>query len=176
MMSTHSGTHLDAPSDILGHKLEEKTLEKIDLEKFFGEALVVNIPKGPLEPIDESELVPYRKEMAEVKRVLLNTGWHMHWGKPEYFREYPGLTYEAARLIANQRIFLLGIDIPSLWAGDEEKNKAAHQIILESDIVLVETMNNLSSIKKKRVYFIGLPLNIPGVDGSPIRAIAIEEE
>jgi len=39
----------------------------------------------------------------------------------------------------------------------------------------VEALAHLDQITKNKVFFIALPLKIRGGDGSPVRAVAIEE-
>ena len=172
----HCGTHLDSPFHVIGHPSEKKTVEKVSLEKCVGDAIVINVPRGPLEEITAADLEKYGDEIREVKRVLLNTGWHKQWEKPEYFKKYPILTVGAAEFLAQLGIYLLGVDMPSLCGTDLAANRAAHQTLLGKEIVLIETMANLSAITKSRIFFVGIPLKIVGREASPIRAVAIEEE
>jgi arylformamidase len=49
-----------------------------------------------------------------------------------------------------------------------------HHILLnrQTEAVLVEALTNVNAVPDT-FTFIGLPLNIPGCDGSPIRAVAM---
>ena len=40
---------------------------------------------------------------------------------------------------------------------------------------MFEYLCNMTEISKPHVEFIGLPLKLPECDGSPIRAVAVEE-
>lgn len=181
LMGTHTGTHVDSPCDLPGHPAEKKDLSQLDLEKFIGEALVINLPRGPLGEITADDLRKYSKEIQEVKRVILNSGWHKKWDTPDYFFKFPGISVDAAQLLADLGIWLLGIDMPSLNKASREVNHAAHRILLGKEVVLLETMANLSALKKSRVFLSALPLKIESrspdhfIDGAPVRAIAIEE-
>ena len=48
--------------------------------------------------------------------------------------------------------------------------------MLRGKIVIVECLTALRDLRQETVEFIALPLKIDGGDGSPVRAIAIEEE
>ena len=65
---------------------------------------------------------------------------------------------------------MLGMDTPTLSVDWYE----VHHVLLGREIVVVETLNNLDQVPDEFV-FMGLPLNIKGRDGSPIRAVAIVE-
>lgn len=49
---------------------------------------------------------------------------------------------------------------------------ALEKLLLEHDIISYENLNNLELLPDT-FYFSGLPLNIPGADGSPVRAVAM---
>jgi arylformamidase len=42
-------------------------------------------------------------------------------------------------------------------------------------IAVVEYLTNLHLITKRRVQFFALPISLEGADGSPVRAIALED-
>src|SRR5688572_466450 len=44
-MSTHTGTHIDAPSHVLPHG---KTLDQFPLSSFYGPGIVLDLPRGEL--------------------------------------------------------------------------------------------------------------------------------
>ncbi|MEM3104756.1 MAG: hypothetical protein QXD69_04555, partial [Candidatus Bathyarchaeia archaeon] len=52
---------------------------------------------------------------------------------------------------------------------------ATHNYLLSNNIPIVERLCNLDSLRKSRFIFIGLPVNIVGLDSFPIRAIALEQ-
>jgi arylformamidase len=49
-------------------------------------------------------------------------------------------------------------------------------LLFENGIPLIENLTNLDQIRKERVLIIVLPLKIKGMDASPLRVIAIEED
>ena len=170
-MSTHQGTHLDAPFHFFA---DGATVDQIPLERFCGPARLVDLaPGGELEPktpITVEILKQHADAFQPGASVIYRTGWYRVFGRPEYFTDLPSLTLDAARWIAEKRIGLLGMDTPtpSKIAGRE-----CHYALLRKgvEIVIVEGLANLDKLPE-RFTFIGFPLNFKGRDGSPIRAVA----
>src|SRR4029077_1335098 len=52
----------------------------------------------------------------------------------------------------------------------------AHTICLQDDVYILEGLGNLERVLGKRVRFSALPLPVPDSSGSPVRAVAWEEE
>jgi len=167
-MSTHQGTHLDAPYHFFD---DGKTLDQLPLERFYGPARLADL--GCLEartPITVDMLRPHHDAFQPGARVIYRTGWQRMFGRREFFSDYPDLTLEAARWIAGRQISLLGMDTPtpsSQWLE-------CHHILLGkgAEIVIVEGLANLEQLPAE-FLFIGFPLNLAGRDGSPIRAVAL---
>ncbi len=167
-MSTHQGTHLDAPYHFFD---DGATLDQIPLDRFYGPARLVDL--GCLEakaPITVEKLEPHAGAFAPGARVVCRTGWDRMFGSPEFFSDCPELTIDAARWIASCGISLLGIDMPtpsSQWLE-------CHHILLGkgTEIVIVEGLANLGRLPRE-FTLIALPLRLAGRDGSPIRAVAV---
>lgn len=170
VMSTHQGTHLDAPFHFFDNG---QTVDKIPLKKCIGNALVVDLShKRAKEEIRVNDLKPYAKKIAKGSKVLIRTDWDKVFPKQRYFSDQPMITKELARWLAKREIDLLGLETPGVHPTEYE---AVHKALLSKDIVVVEALSNLRKLKKKEVFFVALPLKIQGRDGSPVRAIAIEE-
>jgi len=52
----------------------------------------------------------------------------------------------------------------------------AHAICLRENVYILEGLGNLERVVGKRIRFSALPLPVPGSSGSPVRAVAWEEE
>ncbi len=172
-LSTHQGTHLDAPFHFYD---DGKTIDQVQLKRFFGPAVLVDLaPDSYLEakiPITVEMFKPYKDKFQQGARIIYRTGWDRMFGKPEFFSNFPTLTLEAARWIADQGIGMLGMDTPTPSTDWKE----CHLILLKEhvEIVIVESLTNLNLLPEK-FTFIGFPLNIKGRDGAPIRAVALVE-
>jgi len=169
--SSHQGTHLDVPYHFLD---DGKTVDQVPLERFFGPAVLVDLaPGGSLEPktpITVNMLRLHEAKFHPRAKVIYRTGWYRTFGREEYFTDFPTLTVEAARWIADKRIGLLGMDTATPSVDGQE----CHRILMEKgvEIILVEGLTNLDRLPS-RFTFIGFPLNLKGRDGSPIRAVAL---
>lgn len=172
-MSTHQGTHLDAPR----HFFDDGTpVDAISLDRFFGPATLVDLAPGgalePRQPITVDMFAVHAEHFQPGAKIVYRTGWDRAFGRPEYYSDFPSLALEAAEWIAQRRIGLLGMDTPT--PGTEWKE--IHLALLGPgvEIVVVEGLANLDLLPG-RFTLAAFPLKIKDRDGSPIRAVAIVE-
>lgn len=167
VLSTHMGTHMDAPAHFLEAGL---TIDEIPLSQALGPARVLRIPKQRGEEISVEELNRYGSVIEPGSRILIETGWSRLIGRTEYFEGFPGLSPAAARFLAERRIALLGLDIPS---PHPTEYKIVHETLFGAGIVILEELVNLAQLPDQPFLLIALPLRLKGLDGSPLRAVAI---
>lgn len=169
IMSTHHGTHLDAPFHFLD---DGRTVDKVDLSKCVGPAEILDFadlrPKYSLTPKDFRK---YEERITPGSRIILRTNWWRQYPGKEYLFDGPMISPELARWLVRRKISLLGLETPIVHPVEWEK---VHRILLRAEIVIVEGLAYLNKLKKDTVFFIATPLRIKGRDGSPVRAIAIE--
>lgn len=172
-LSTHQGTHLDAPFHFYD---DGKTIDQIQLDRFYGSAVLVDLAPGRyLEaktPITVEMFEAYEDKFRPGAKIVYRTGWDRMFGQPEFFSDFPTLTLDAARWIAERKIGMLGMDTPTPSTDWKE----CHLILLKEsvELVIVESLTNLDQLPDQ-FTFIGFPLNIKGRDGAPIRAVALVE-
>ena len=170
-MSSHQGTHLDAPFHFYD---DGKTLDQMRLEQFYGPTTLVDLAPGSyLEagtPLTVEMFEPHADAFQPDAKIIYRTGWNRMFGQPAFFSDFPTLTLDAARWIAERKIGMLGMDTPTPSTDWME----CHHILLKEgvEIVIVEGLTNLEQLPE-HFTFIGFPLNIKGRDGSPIRAVAL---
>ncbi len=165
LFDPHCGTHLDAPRHFVARGLDVSQLPLAVLP-----ATVV-AAKGPrIGPEAFSKLGPLRG-----RAVLVHTGWEIHVGSPAYYRDYPCPTPEAAMWLVGQGIALLGLDTPSADPIAQPLAFPVHETVLGAGVPIVEGLVGLERLLGQRgpVFFLGLPLKLEGVEGSPIRAAAM---
>lgn len=172
-MSTHQGTHLDAPYHFYDNG---KTIDQMTLDQFIGKASLVDLAPGgalqPSTPLTVEMFEPHKDKFTKGAKVIYRTGWDRMFGKPEYFSAFPTLTLKAAQWMADRGIGLIGMDTPTPSTSWKE----CHLILLGKgvEMVIVEGLTRLDQLPPE-FTFIGFPLNIKGRDGSPIRAVALVE-
>jgi len=169
-MYTHTATHMDGPSHILQGG---KSLDLFTADHFVGRAVIINAAQAVSGEIPADRLEPYLERLKDADFALIKTGWSHYWGQDRYFNGFPSLSVASAKRLAGLHLKGVGIDAISI---DPVDNAAlpAHHVLLGADVVIIENLTNLDAVKNEEVYFICLPLRISGADGSPVRAIAIE--
>jgi len=166
--STHSGTHVDAPSHL---REDGPALGAFDVEEFRFDARVVDCTDvGEREPIPR-ERVP----KTDADLVVFHTGFAARWGEDDYF-DHPYLSVEAAERCANEEC-AVGLDAPSVdptptsnASEDEPTGYPAHHALLGGNLVILENVTNLSGLPE-RVTVHAYPLPIDA-DGAPARVVA----
>mgnify|MGYP000504067649 CR=1 FL=1 len=163
LLGSHSGTHVDAPA----HFVEGgATVDVLDPMAFSGEAIVVDA-RGYREV--PPEIIPL--DLPRV--VLIYTGVSTAWRRGWVTYDYPYLSREAAKLLVERGVKVVGIDSPSVDAPGAEE-PVVHRILLSRNVLIVENLSqNLGKLVGRRVWFLCLPLPIRDGDGAPARALAL---
>ena len=173
-LSSHTGTHLDAPYHFLekGAKIHE-----ISLKKLVSEAVLIQSRKKSNESVTKTDIQKFEKKhgkIASFSSVIFYTGWQRNLQKKYYFTKNPGLSVSAAKYLASKKVSLVGIDSPSIDLGTDSKF-SVHQIFAKKGILIVENLANLEKIKSSKFHLVVLPLKLKNATGSPVRAIAFVE-
>ncbi|MFT9846321.1 arylformamidase [Aneurinibacillus sp. REN35] len=158
-MSTHAGTHIDAPF----HFDEEgKRVLELDLDLYIGRARVIHLPNTRQMGIREMRGM----DIAGVERLLIYTG---AWRNRQVFPEtIPHVEAEAADYLAEKGVRLLGVDLPSVDQLDS-KTLPAHHALARHGIHILEGIV-LDGIAPGDYELAALPLPLAEADGSPVRA------
>jgi arylformamidase len=161
-MSTHTGTHIDAPFHYLR---AGDTIDTIPITSVVGICRVLDVADAGMN-ITADHL---KGRLDGVDRLLLKTSFS---GSDRFDENYPSLTTDAARLITGNKIKCAGIDSPSVecFGGDG----TVHRELLGQGCVIIELLD-LSVVKEGEYNLVALPLRLTGLDGSPARVILIEK-
>ncbi|MBM3499298.1 MAG: cyclase family protein [Armatimonadetes bacterium] len=160
-LGTHAGTHLDAPYHWFG---DGARVHEIALERLVGPARVVDLRGSS--PITREELSAACGDMGRGERLLLLTGWQGAITDDDY----PHLSPEAAEWLVERAPALVGIDTPSI---DGPRSGEAHGALLDAEVPILEALANLERLVGREFDLIALPLPVVGMDGAPVRAIAL---
>lgn len=169
-MSTHTGTHIDAPSHILP---DARPLSGFDISHFCGSATALDI--SGTDTITLGYLLTHIDTISRVDFVLLRTGWQHKWSSDEYLRGFPVLSIEAAAWLSAQNLRGVGTDTISIDAV-ESTELPNHHALLSQGTLIIENLTNLDRIHEKIFEFHCAPLHIDHADGSPVRAYCITAE
>ena len=166
-MSAHNGTHADAPF----HFAEKGgAIDSVPLENYIGPAVVIDLTgrfSRTQVSIGVDDLEHVRSQIADTRRVLLKTNC---FPDPTRFPDWiPVLKPEAIAWLSKLRVFLLGVDVPSV-DPIEARVLANHQTLAAGKIAIVESLD-LSEIEAGVYQFAALPLKIVGGDAAPVRAL-----
>jgi kynurenine formamidase len=107
-MNPHSGTHMNAPIHLIQKGAD---LAQIPVDRFFGNGVVLSIPKGSYEVITAKDLEEAKPGVKQGDIVVIVTGWHHKYSDSlEYFGECPGLSKDAAEWLVKKDCKLVAID------------------------------------------------------------------
>lgn len=168
---THVGTHVDVPHHAL---FSDRAVESIPMDALVGWAEILDLSAKQLgREITAADLNEFSDRLTEGSRVLIRTGWSSRFGSPEFFTDYPGISEGAAAWLIGRKVKLVAVEQPSI---DIDGSSTVHKSLLLAGVVIIESVANLDSLTQNRVYLVALPINLKGLDGAPVRAIAIEGE
>ncbi len=104
----HNGTHVNAPLHLAQGGLG---IGEVPLERFFGNGVVLSVPKGEWEYVEPADLEAATPAVEPGDVVIVNTGWHRNYSdNMEYFGHAPGLSEAAARWLAERDARFVGVD------------------------------------------------------------------
>jgi arylformamidase len=171
-MSTHTGTHVDAPSHF---KPGFASIDMISTDRLVCNAVLIRAEKSANQLIEEQDL---GNQISEGDAVVIATGWEKRSSSRNYMSENPGLSEQAARYLARKRVNAVAIDCPSIDGGADSRF-IAHNILLSCNILVVENLCNLNRVTSSRsrssttFTLIISPLKLGGATGSPARVLAL---
>ncbi len=164
ILSTHSGTHADAPSHYDAKGID---IAKTELVPYIGTCYVIHATNGN-EPVTLDEIETELTALDEFPmRLLIRTFDrfpHENW--PTDFR---AIDTKLIQYLGDHGCLLIGTDTQSL---DPEASKTmdAHNAIREASMAILEGLV-LDDVPSGSYELIALPLKIQNADASPVRAI-----
>ena len=170
-MSTHTGTHMDAPSHFTSNG---STIDKISVKRFISDAILIKLTKGSNQLITADEIKASNVSIKQGDTIVLSTLWENEIDKDYFFSHSPGLAEDAAKYLIARKVNAVCIDSPSIDRGSES-SFAVHKLLLSNEILIVENLCNLDKLNCQYFTLIMTPLKLSGATGSPIRAIAVEK-
>jgi kynurenine formamidase len=196
-LTTHSGTHLDAPfhyHPTMDRGKPSLTIDEIPLEWCFSDGVLLDFRhKGDGERITvgdlEKELKRIRYEIKPFDIVLIQTGADSAWGTPQYLVKGAGMDRESTLYLTEKGVKVAGIDAwswdrPLPFLAKEFKETKDPRVIWEAHFAGIEIgychmekLANLSAIGRPLGFRIScFPIKIKRASAGWVRPVAIVEE
>lgn len=166
-ISSHSGTHVDAPSHFLQNG---KTIDQIYLDRLIGQAIVLDLT-NVTDAITRDHLLPHASVINKNDIVLLKTNNSLTQPTEPFTPHFIYLHISGARYLAEQNIKAVGIDY--LGIERSQPHHETHTELFTHDVVIIEGLR-LGHVQPGRYEFYCLPLNVIGVEAAPARAILLD--
>ncbi|MDF2521661.1 MAG: cyclase family protein [Clostridia bacterium] len=162
-IDVHAGTHMDSPMHFFD---TGEYISELPLDTFIGEGCLLDV-RGEQE-------IAYREEFNSIVKegsiVLLYTGKDTIFGEKEYYSKHPVLTMEMSEFLAERKVKLVGMDLPS----PDKYPFDIHKKLFKSNILIIENLTNLGELKNLKSFEImAFPLRIDA-DSSILRVVARE--
>jgi kynurenine formamidase len=108
----HTGTHMNAPLHMIQRGAD---LATISVDRFFGNGVVLSIPKKSYDVIDAKDLDAATSVVKQGDIVVIVTGWHHKYADAmAYYGESPGLSKDAAKWLVKKECKLVAVDTPQI--------------------------------------------------------------
>jgi len=187
--SEHGGTHLDSP---LHFAEGQQSTDEIPVTRLIAPAMVVDVTsacdKNRDYLVSANDITTWEGAHGRIPEgaiVLVWTGWGKYWPDPKHYLgtdehgpaavaklHFPGISPEAARLLASRRVSGVGIDTASIDYG-QSKDFQVHRILYAQNIYGLENVANLDRVPPIGALVIALPMKIKGGSGGPVRVVAV---
>jgi len=192
-LSTHSGSHLDAPyhyHPTMNGGERSWTIDEVPLDWCMGPGVKLDFrdkPDGHKVTAGEMEeaLNDINHPLQEGDIVLVNTGADKYWGKPEYLVKGCGMGREATLWLLKRGVRVVGTDAWS-WdrplplisrefqeTGDSSIIWEGHFAGIEKAYCHIEKLTGLDKLPPDGFTFCCFPVKVKGASAGWIRPVAI---
>ena len=115
--------------------------------------------------------------------VLFRFGWSARWPDTRAYLgddtpgdasnlHFPGIAEDAARLLVERGVAMVGLDTASLDHGPS-RDFIAHQVLNGANVPGLENLANLDLLPRTGAWIVALPMKIRGGSGGPCRVVAL---
>ena len=166
--STHCGTHVDAPAHFLDG---QPGVDEVPLNALLGPCWVADATAVP-DRLDAATLAGIDIP-SDAARVLFRTTNSALWDAPRFTEQFVALTPDAAELLVERGVRLVGIDYLSVAPYDDPA--PTHEALLRAGVTILETLD-LREVEPGWWTLTCLPLRLTNADGAPARAVLSRPE
>jgi arylformamidase len=167
-LSSHSGTHIDAPSHFLR---EGKTIDEMPLERTVGDCVVLDMTTCA-ERITRDCLMEHDKEIVEGGIVLLRTTNSDLAPTDKFSPHFIYLEVSGATYLIEKKVKAVGIDY--LGIEHSQPGHPTHEVLMHGEVTIIEGLR-LGHVTPGSYFLVCLPLNVIGIEAAPARAILMDQ-
>lgn len=173
-MSSHIGTHIEFPRHFDPNGLD---CAEFPLDRLIGPACRLDFRhKGDSELITLEEISAYDDLIQTGDIVFLWTGRWAKRGTPEGHAR-PCLSPEATLWLARDKdVPVIGVDATGIEVKGTDYHPDHTILLKQYQRGLIEEVGDLGQLRSNRFQIWILPLRMHGLESSPIRLLAIEDE
>lgn len=166
-MVANTGTYVDCPF----HRFADgEDLSEVELTRFVDLPAVV--VRAPYRSYTEIGVRHFNEIDLRGKAVLVHTGWSEFWNTPDYQKEHPFLSRDAAVYLREQRVRMVGIDSHNIDDTRTRNSRPVHTELLGHEVLIVEHLRGLEELPDTDFLFSAVPPKIKGMGTFPVRAFA----
>ncbi len=168
-LSSHAGTHVDAPYRYIEQGL---TADRLPLRLLMGPAYVAEVDGLEANTIHVYDLARLHFP-SDTRRLLIKTRNSDLWqpGYHEFEREFVHLAPQTAEWLVKRKIGLIGMDYLSIEAYGVKESRV-HHALLRAGVVILEGLD-LGRVPPGPCELVCLPLRIEGSDAAPARVLIV---
>jgi kynurenine formamidase len=191
-LSTHSGTHVDAPLHYGpaaggGHT---RPIDEVPLEWCYGDGVLLDLracdrAAGITRPDVEAELARIGHALKPLDIVLVRTGTDLK--QPGYEQRHAGLRVDATEFLVDSGVRLIGIDAWGLdrpfelMLEDAQAGRAqfweSHLLGRRKEYCQIERLANLDALPRPTGFTVSaFPFKLEGASAAWARVVAIFDE
>jgi len=164
-LSSHTGTHIDAPSHFLK---DGKTIDEMHLDRFIGSCKVLDM-MAVMERITRDWLQD--QDIQENDIILFKTQNSATSATDLFTPHFIYLEVSGAEYLVEKKVKAVGIDY--LGIEHSQHGHLTHLALMHADITIIEGLR-LGHVEPGTYQFICLPLYVVGLEAAPARAILMK--
>lgn len=168
---SHVGTHVETPAHFFD---DGKDVIGLPLTTYFGKGILLEVDDAQK---NQAIMPPFMDkaigdiiEEGDIVICRNNDEESLKGNRPK-----PYLTPESAQWLKEHKIKMLGIDNNVGLSKDIPSGRKLHDILMGVDIPIIEWLDNLDQIKKRKFFVMALPFKVRQMDSSWARVIVIED-
>ena len=164
-LSSHTGTHVDAPSHFIR---DGKTIDQIELSSLIGPCKVFDM-SVVTDGITRDHLENLDIQVGEI--VLFKTTNSANQATDKFTPHFIYLEISGAQWLVERKVRAVGIDY--LGIERSQQGHLTHNALFKAHITIIEGLR-LDAVKQGKYFLCCLPLYTIGLEAAPARAVLLE--